>query len=227
MIIQNLFNDEIFKQVKCLNATAFYVAKQQNFDVRKIGLSKEALEYAKATLIKHNLLQDDDVVLEFEQFWQIYGKHGNKKNALSAFKKLTKKDRQMVMQNVMEYVKSTPNKQYRKHAQGYLNGRMFDVSNFQINGSQIVVANNFEVRLQSLLMTLKKMGYVKDIKGNHLTNEQQIREFLEREKHFKSALSKLAQDDFGVSIHDEKIQKGGAMYHEFINKRQKLIEQYF
>ena len=58
----------------------------------------------------------------FNDFWDLYEKKRGRKKALQIWNKLDDEDKQLIMEHVPEYVKSTPDYQYRKDPTTYLNG---------------------------------------------------------------------------------------------------------
>jgi 5-methylcytosine-specific restriction endonuclease McrA len=58
---------------------------------------------------------------QFEQFWKLYERKGNKQRSLRHWMSLSKKDRVEVMDRVKYYVASTPEKKFRKDAERWLN----------------------------------------------------------------------------------------------------------
>lgn len=58
---------------------------------------------------------------EFEFFWESYDKRVGRKNAESAWKKLTKAEQRMALSRVKDYVASTPTVKYRKNPATWLN----------------------------------------------------------------------------------------------------------
>jgi len=59
----------------------------------------------------------------FEKFWNLYDRKVNKPKTLLRWNKLTQKDRAAIFEHLPEYIKSTPDKQFRKHPMTYLNNR--------------------------------------------------------------------------------------------------------
>lgn len=59
---------------------------------------------------------------QFEIFWNTYDKKEGRKKCLAKFLKLKKEDVIKITENVLEYVKTTPNSQYRKNPYTWLNG---------------------------------------------------------------------------------------------------------
>lgn len=223
------YDEKIFKETGCFNCTAILVAKQLGVKKSDLGLKKEILEQATNRLLSLGLIDDElsKIQLEFEAFWEAYGKVGVKKNAFSAFKKLSSNDKKLVMNNVKAYVASTPDIRYRKHAQGYLNQRMFDPKNFKIQGSTTEPANINESRLNALLHELSVTGVVKDYKGNALTTEIAVRQFFEREKHFRLALQEMVSQKFGCTLLDPRLKRDGDYFLVFEREKRALIDKYF
>lgn len=59
---------------------------------------------------------------EFEEFWNLYDKKtGDKQKLKKRWNALTDMEREVIMDHVPLYVKSTPDKKYRKHPETYFN----------------------------------------------------------------------------------------------------------
>ena len=58
---------------------------------------------------------------EFESLWDSYGKKGNRKSCLAKYTKLSKVKQKALISAVPDYVLSTPEKQYRKNLETYIN----------------------------------------------------------------------------------------------------------
>jgi hypothetical protein len=56
----------------------------------------------------------------FDRFWSVYDKKVNRKGALKQWEKLTEAETDLVMIHAPEYIKSTPDKQFRKNPKTYL-----------------------------------------------------------------------------------------------------------
>lgn len=82
----------------------------------KGSTQKKERNSTKETLTKERRYSKD-----FETFWDIYERKGNKIKASQMWEKLTSFDRIDVFAIVNEYVKSTPEKQFRNGAEKYLN----------------------------------------------------------------------------------------------------------
>jgi uncharacterized protein YdaU (DUF1376 family) len=57
---------------------------------------------------------------EFESLWLLYGKKGNRKTSLQKFNKLNKANLALLKNHLPKYVQSTPDLQYRKGLQSYI-----------------------------------------------------------------------------------------------------------
>ena len=62
----------------------------------------------------------------FEDFWDLYDKKVGKKKAQKKWNKLKQKEKEMIMENLPAYIYSTPNKQFRKNPETYLNNESWN-----------------------------------------------------------------------------------------------------
>ena len=71
---------------------------------------------------------DPDTTLssEFEKFWEMYEKKQDRKKAFQKWKKLKQEDKDKIFETLPEYVKSTPDKKYRKNPVTYLNNESWN-----------------------------------------------------------------------------------------------------
>ena len=97
---------------------------------RKGGLSKASVENKQPLSSKVNKSKvkeskvKDIINISFEKFWCLYNyKVGDKGKIRKKWELLTDLDRGMVMEHLPHYIKSTPDKQYRKHPSTYLNNQ--------------------------------------------------------------------------------------------------------
>lgn len=58
---------------------------------------------------------------EFDLVWSMYGKKGNKKTSLSKFSRMKDSDKKLMSEHLPKYIKSKPDKQYRKNLETYIN----------------------------------------------------------------------------------------------------------
>lgn len=73
---------------------------------------------------------------EFDRFWDLYGKKvGDKVKIKKKFLSLSKADREKIFETLPAYVESTPDKQFRKHPQTYLNNRSWEDEIIQRNNN--------------------------------------------------------------------------------------------
>ena len=66
---------------------------------------------------------DDD---GFDEFWQSYGKKEGKKSAASAWKRLSRANRQAAIDGIPALIAARPEAQYRPHPQKYLNQSLWE-----------------------------------------------------------------------------------------------------
>ncbi len=62
----------------------------------------------------------------FEEFWNTYDKKNDRVACEKKFNKLTEKEKELIWQHVPKYVLSTPDKQYRKNPETYLNNKCWN-----------------------------------------------------------------------------------------------------
>jgi hypothetical protein len=79
----------------------------------------------KKTLM-HDLKKSDELLSEFEKFWNLYQKKKDHKKCLAKWKLLTKKEKEDIFNCVSDYVKSTPDPKYRKNPLTWINGRCWE-----------------------------------------------------------------------------------------------------
>jgi len=121
--------------------------KQKRAEAGRVGGKSKASAKAKvkqtqASKVKESRVDKSKVNknilnIEFEKFWNLYNyKVGSKSKVLKKWESLTDLDRGMVMEHLPHYIKSTPDKQFRKHPATYLNNQgWFDEIVISQNGS--------------------------------------------------------------------------------------------
>jgi len=119
--------------------------KQKRAEAGRVGGKSKASAKAKvkqtqASKVKESRVDKSKVNknilnIEFEKFWDLYNyKVGDKNKVLKKWESLTDLDRGLVMEHLPHYVKSTPDKQFRKHPATYLNN--------QAHLDEIVISQN-------------------------------------------------------------------------------------
>jgi len=96
--------------------------------------------------------EDNTCVLDqdFLDFWTLYDKKLNQKQCIKLWSKLTKAEKETIAVHLPEYVKSTPDKQFRKHPATYLNQKSFNdeivqpFSKAEQKSSKMVTVPNWE-----------------------------------------------------------------------------------
>lgn len=69
---------------------------------------------------------DITIVSRFGEFWDLYGKKVDSKKCEAKFEKLTKAEIEMLFRKLPDYIKSTPDKQFRKNPLTWLNGKCWN-----------------------------------------------------------------------------------------------------
>jgi hypothetical protein len=97
------------------------VRKLQQSGDKGVGKPQSIVEYSieEDTKLKQTIVQ-------FNSFWESYDKKVNKTKCEKKWMTLSESDRDAIMANVINYVKSKPDKQYRKDPLTYLNNRAWE-----------------------------------------------------------------------------------------------------
>ena len=70
--------------------------------------------------------EQETIKIAFELFWNAYDKKSDREKCIKAFTKLSDSDRQRITDVVENYVRSTPDVQYRKNPLTWLNGKCWN-----------------------------------------------------------------------------------------------------
>lgn len=83
---------------------------------------EDELEIVNKKLQEHEGVKptQEEAEKEFQKFWSAYGRKGNLKQTKRRWFNLSNKKRALAMDKVTAYVKSTPDKQYRKGGEAWL-----------------------------------------------------------------------------------------------------------
>lgn len=89
---------------------------------------------------------DSPTALIFENIWSLYGKKGNKKTSERKWSKLSSSAKEKVFAYIPAYVEATPDKQYRKNLETFLNQECWNdelPSNNQVNDQRHETERNY------------------------------------------------------------------------------------
>lgn len=70
----------------------------------------------------------------FAEFWDLYGKKTDSSKCKTKFARLTKTEIELLFEKLPGYIKSTPDKQYRKNPITWLNGKCWNDEIMQLGG---------------------------------------------------------------------------------------------
>lgn len=88
----------------------------------------------------------------FEDFWNLYDKKEDRPKCEKKWKKIQQEAREKIMLHVDDYVKATPDKQYRKHPATYLNNESWnDEIITKQNGKQVFNPPESAKRIDEIL----------------------------------------------------------------------------
>jgi hypothetical protein len=93
-------------------------------------------------------------MIAFDEFWNLYDKKVGRKKCIQKWKRLKECDKYLIMEHLPYYIESTPNKQYRKNPETYLNGECWHdevifyehVKKIQVNDAKTVQSNFLKER---------------------------------------------------------------------------------
>lgn len=76
----------------------------------------------------NTIVESDDSTskLDFENVWKLYGGKGNRKTSIERWSRLSKAKKKLALANIPLYVTSTPDKQFRKDFQAYINQEVWN-----------------------------------------------------------------------------------------------------
>ena len=98
-------------------------------DIKNEQVLKQVLKQIIELYINVNVDVDinKDFNVSFEEFWNLYDKKRGDKNKLrKKWESLKDSDREAIMNYLPKYIQSTPDKQYRKDPQTFLNNRSWE-----------------------------------------------------------------------------------------------------
>jgi len=75
---------------------------------------------------KQLTIEQETINNEFERFWNMYNKKTSRKKCESKFKKLSTSDKDKIFSTLPNYIKLTPDPQYRKDPSTYLNNESWN-----------------------------------------------------------------------------------------------------
>lgn len=70
--------------------------------------------------------KDSPIEFSFENVWEQYGKKGNRKTSKAKWDRLSKTSKALALKHIPVYVKATPDKQYRKNFETYINQEVWN-----------------------------------------------------------------------------------------------------
>jgi hypothetical protein len=82
--------------------------------------------------------------LSFDNVWEMYERKGNKKTSRSRWNGLPKKAKQLAVVHIPRYVKSTPERKFRKNFETYINKEAWndEIISDESNGNRITITEN-------------------------------------------------------------------------------------
>lgn len=114
------YTEDYYTENKHTETTTEYISS----DFKK---SNEDSDLGSADILEENPKQPKKLNIEFDVFWEAYQKKvGSQAKLQKKWSKLTNKDREAIMMHVPRYVLATPDKQFRKNPETYLNNKSWN-----------------------------------------------------------------------------------------------------
>lgn len=89
----------------------------------QLNINQEPLTINHKPLTKNQVIKEPS---RFAEFWDLYAKKNDSKKCEAKFKKLTKVQVDLIFAKLPAYIKSTPDKQYRKNPTTWLNNESWN-----------------------------------------------------------------------------------------------------
>ena len=99
--------------------------------VRNACAMQSKVKYSKVKYSK----EEGEINSDFEIFWNLYDKKYDRKKCESKWIKLSKEDQEECIRKVPAYVRSTPEKKFRKNPDTYLNNKSWENEIIHENGN--------------------------------------------------------------------------------------------
>jgi hypothetical protein len=113
----NIMNYDGLKE----HLTGLGVLKPSKSKSKGVVKPQSIVEYTKEEESK-----EDKIKELFERFWNLYDKKTSRDKCYKKFKALKPEEMEKLFQHVPKYVEATPEKQYRKNPETYLNNKSFN-----------------------------------------------------------------------------------------------------
>jgi len=122
--VQKRLDERDSKSVKARESAS---KRWTNANAMQSQCEGNAIKERKVKEIKESKVNKINIIDEqFEEFWDLYDYKKSKDKTEKAWKTLNKEEKALALQNAPLYVKSTPDKQFRKHPTTYLNNKNFN-----------------------------------------------------------------------------------------------------
>lgn len=117
---QNLASQNLASQNMTIRFPKSDPVVSQNLGSNKENINKTSL---KKTITSDPVKKPKTLNIPFSDFWNIYDKKKDTAKCEKKWSSLTNNERELIMAHIPAYVKSTPDKKYRKNPMTYLNGK--------------------------------------------------------------------------------------------------------
>jgi hypothetical protein len=132
-MVLNLFSNDLFEKSKILTSKGIQIRYSEVCELLRHKSKIEEYSIINATLIPQKKRKEmnrnnpltplggESDIFSFEKVWELYGKKGNRKTCERKWNALENHCRQQAIGHIPVYVESTPDKQFRKNFETYIN----------------------------------------------------------------------------------------------------------
>lgn len=119
---------------------------------------------SKSNAIREDKIREDDrkeqekinnILVDFDSIWNLYGKKGNKKTSSEKFNKLKPKERELINKHIPIYLSTIKDRQFLKNLETYLNQRHWET---EINGIDVSKIDSDENKKEYVTYTSPAFG---------------------------------------------------------------------
>lgn len=138
LVDYGFLGSEYVKQGKETKERRLYVLGdsilQGGSSIRKGGSAERAtgvVPYAQRDSNNKDNIKDNNALSRFNEFWSLYDKKVDRAKCERKWKRITGKQKDKIFEVLPNYIKQTPDKQYRKNPHTWLNGQCWEDEDIQ------------------------------------------------------------------------------------------------
>ncbi|KAA6340118.1 hypothetical protein EZS27_011998 [termite gut metagenome] len=135
------YENEYENEIVIENTEKGVIGEKENELPEKSLQEQEDSETPEKSLQAHSHNQKPEIIaydeLSFENVWINYGKKGNKKTSKRKWEAMINKNKKLAVDHIPRYVEATPDIQFRKNFETYINQEVWNDEILKPNGNRI------------------------------------------------------------------------------------------